>query len=178
MLAFVAQKTFNNIVFGLARIRASFWRLFCKRMGKNVFIMKNCYLMSPGGIEMDSHININHHTTISGQGGLKIGNYVLIGPNCNILTSNHHYMNWERPMLQQGAKCGPVIIEDDVWLGANVVVLPDVKIGRGAIVGANAVVTKNVEPFSIVGGIPAKHIKYRFSDEEMEKAKEITCNRK
>ena len=59
----------------------------------------------------------------------------------------------------------PVEIGNDVWIGANVVILPGVKIGDGAILAAGAIVTKDVEPYSIVGGVPAKHIKYRFSDE-------------
>jgi maltose O-acetyltransferase len=142
-------------------------------MGKYVYIMKGCYLMSPAGIEIGHHVSINHHATLSGQGRLVIGNYVLIGPNCNVLTSNHGFSDWKKPILIQSVCVGPITIEDDVWLGANVVVLPNVKIGRGAIVGANAVVTKDVEAYSIVGGVPAKLIKYRFPAEEIEQARNI-----
>lgn len=155
-------------------MRARFWKLFIKKMGKKVFIMDSCIISSPLGIEIGDHVCINHHTTISGKGSLKIGNFIMIGPNCNILTADHGSKNQTEPMMFQEIVYGPVEIEDDVWLGANVVILPNVKIGRGAIVGANAVVTKNVPAFAIVGGVPAKLIRYRFSKEEMEKLKNET----
>lgn len=173
MLAYLLQKIFNETVFLISRLRANFWRLFCKKMGKYVYVMHGCQLMSPAGIEIGKHVNISHDTTLSGMGGLVIGNYVMIGPNCNILTANHGFSDWRKPMLVQPVKSGPVSIGDDVWLGANVVVLPNVRIGKGAIVGANAVVTKDVEAYSIVGGVPAKLIRYRFSEEEIEKAKAV-----
>ncbi|MDD5476675.1 MAG: acyltransferase [Candidatus Omnitrophica bacterium] len=145
-----------------------------KRMGKKVYIMNSCMIGSPSGIEIGDHVCINHHTTISGIGSLKIGSFVMIGPNCNILTANHGFSDLGKPMMFQDIAIGSVEIGDDVWLGANVVILPNVKIGRGAIVGANAVVTEDVPAFAIVGGVPARLIKYRFSQEGMEKAKNET----
>ena len=174
MLVYILQKIFNKTVFLISRLRANFWHLFCKKMGNHVYIMKNCQLMSPAGIKIGNHVNIGRYSILSGYSDLVIGNYVMIGPNCNILTANHGFSGWEESMIAQPVKCGPVIIGDDVWLGANVVVLPNVRIGRGAIVGANAVVTKDVEAYSIVGGVPAKLIRYRFSEEEIEKAKAVT----
>ena len=82
------------------------------------------------------------------------------------------FKDWGKPIRFQAFESGPVIIEDDVWLGANVVVLPNVKIGKGAIIGANAVVTKNVAPYSIMGGVPAKFIKYRFSSDDIVEAEQ------
>ncbi|MBW6442120.1 chloramphenicol acetyltransferase, partial [Patescibacteria group bacterium] len=61
-------------------------------------------------------------------------------------------------------------IEDGVWIGANVMILPGVHVGQGAVIGANAVVSKDVKPYEIVGGVPAKHIKYRFSEQEKDVA--------
>lgn len=81
------------------------------------------------------------------------------------------YGKWEGNHPWGGPKvCNnpPVVIGNDVWIGANVIILPGVKVGDGAILAAGAVVTKNVEPYSIVGGVPAKHIKYRFSQEMRE----------
>lgn len=173
----ILQHFYNNIVFGIGKIRANFWRIFLNKMGKNCFIMSNCNIGSPRGISLGNSVSINHHTTISGHDKLIIGNYVMIGPNCNILTANHGYSDIRKPMIQQELLYGPIEIEDDVWLGANVIILPNTKIGRGSIVGANAVVTKNVEPYSIVGGVPAKIIKYRFSKKKISEAKKIDWNK-
>jgi len=80
-------------------------------------------------------------------------------------------------MTLQKNKCKEVVIEDDVWIGANVVVSPGVHIKRGAIVGANSVVTKDVDAYSIVGGAPAKFIKYRFDQETIKKASKVDLSK-
>ncbi|RYZ99536.1 MAG: acyltransferase [Sphingobacteriaceae bacterium] len=92
----------------------------------------------------------------------RIGNYVLIAQNVAILAVTHNFDRLDIPIIQQGStKPDPVTIEDDVWIGRNVIVLPGVTIGKGAIIGASAVVTKDVAPNAIVGGVPAKLIRYR-----------------
>jgi len=166
------QEFYNKFVFCFASIRAGFWKMFLKKVGKKVYIMHSCMISSPSGIEIGDHVCINHHTTISGIGLLKIGSFVMIGPNCNILTANHGFSDHTKPMMFQKAVLGRIEIEDDVWLGANVVILPNVKIGRGAIIGANAVVTEDVPAYAVVGGVPAKLIKYRFSKDEIERVKD------
>ncbi|EOR94083.1 Tetrahydrodipicolinate N-acetyltransferase [Arcticibacter svalbardensis MN12-7] len=65
--------------------------------------------------------------------------------------------------LQGSTKASPVIIESDVWIGSNVVVLPGIRIGKGSVVGTGSVVTKNIAPYAVVGGVPAKIIKFRVS---------------
>jgi acetyltransferase-like isoleucine patch superfamily enzyme len=165
------KQLYNRIAFLRGKLRSSFWRLFVKKMGREVYLLKNCTLLSPEGIEFGDFVWVNHHTSLSGQGGLKIGNFVMIGPNCNVLTSTHNFHEWTKPMSHQGVSNGAVEIGDDVWIGANAVILPNVKIGRGSVIGANAVVSTDVEPFSIVGGVPAKLIKYRFEGENLERAK-------
>ena len=94
-------------------------------------------------------------------GKIIIGDNVMTGPNCCFFAFNHGMEKNEIPMIEQETKDSNIIIEDDVWFGANVIVLPGVRIGKGCVIAAGAVVTKNVEPFSIVGGNPAKLIKYR-----------------
>ena len=103
-------------------------------------------------------------------GGVIIGDGVLIASNVQILSIDHNYSNWEYPIVCQKVIKEQVIIEDACWIGVNAVILPGIKIGKGAIIGANAVVTKDVEPFSIVGGVPAKFIKFRFSQEVIDVA--------
>jgi maltose O-acetyltransferase len=88
-----------------------------------------------------------------------IGNNVMIAPGCVILDKLHNHSKISLPMTLQGSSARtPPIIQDDVWLGQNVIVMPGVQIGKGAIVGAGAVVTRDIKPFTVVGGIPAKFI--------------------
>ena len=89
------------------------------------------------------------------------GKNVLIGPNVVIRSSNHNYAEINVPIINQGMTKGEIIIEDNVWISSNCVILPNCTIGEGAIVAAGAVVTKDIEPYSIVGGIPAKKIGVR-----------------
>ncbi|MBO5067563.1 MAG: transferase, partial [Clostridia bacterium] len=101
-------------------------------------------------------INANLH------GPVIIGNDVMMGPECIIYTRNHEFSNTDIPMNQQGfSEIKEVVIGNDVWIGGRVIILPGVHIGNGAIIGAGAVVTKDVPEYSIVGGNPAKVIKYR-----------------
>ena len=95
-------------------------------------------------------------------GPTKIGNNVMMGQDCLLYTRNHDFSDVEKPMIDQGFSSKEIIIiEDDVWIGARVIILPGVKIGKGSIIGAGAVVTKDVDPYSMVGGVPAKLIKKR-----------------
>ena len=87
---------------------------------------------------------------------------VMMGPNVSIYTSNHKFDRTDIPMIKQGnSETKPVIIENDVWIGANVIILPGVTIHEGSIIAAGAVVTKDVECYTIVAGNPAKVIKKR-----------------
>ena len=90
-----------------------------------------------------------------------IGKNVMIAPSVTIRDTDHKFSDVDRPMIDQGIESTPVIIEDDVWIGHGASVLRGVKIGTGAIVAAGAVVTKDVRPFSIVGGVPAREISFR-----------------
>lgn len=98
---------------------------------------------------------INMGCTFQDWGGIEIGNNCLIGHNCTICTVNHS----KDPDRRADMEFRPVRIQDKVWIGANVTILPGVTIGEGAIVAAGAVVTKDVAPNTISGGVPAKEIK-------------------
>lgn len=97
---------------------------------------------------------------------LTIGNNVMFGPNVTIRGGNHNTSQIGQYMLDVKIKRDeddqPVIIEDDVWVGTRAIILKGVRIGRGAIISAGAVVTKDVDPYSIVGGIPARRLKWRW----------------
>ena len=97
---------------------------------------------------------------------VKVGSYVMFAPRVMVTGADHDICVPGVPMYFSKRPHLPVtIIEDDVWLGARSIVLAGVKIGRGAVVGAGAVVTKDVEPFTIVAGVPAKVVKHRFVDQ-------------
>ncbi|NAY91638.1 acyltransferase [Muricauda sp. JGD-17] len=118
------------------------------------------YISNADKLRIGQHTRINENVFL--QGEISIGDYVMIAPKAAIYTRTHVFSSIEKPMLLQGdTEPSPVIVEDDVWIGINAVILPGLTIGKGAIVGANAVVTENVEPYTIVGGVPAKTIKKR-----------------
>ena len=94
-------------------------------------------------------------------GGVEIGKYVQVGPNTVIHSANHNFDDIDLPICKQGHTPKKVKIEDDVWIAAGCIILPGVTIGKGAVIAAGAVVTKDVEPYSVVAGAPAKKIKDR-----------------
>ena len=92
-------------------------------------------------------------------GEIRIGKNVSIGPNVVIRASNHRYRSKSLPIKTQGHTGGVIIIGDDVWIGANCVILSGAVIGEGSVIGAGAVVNKGIPPYSLAGGVPAKVIK-------------------
>ena len=105
--------------------------------------------------EVGERTFINSGCKFQDQGGIRIGNDCLIGHNATLCTINHN----QDPEHRGDMVFKPIIIKDKVWLGANVTICPGVTVGEGAIIAAGAVVTKDVEPRTIVGGVPAKFIK-------------------
>lgn len=140
-------------------IRATLCRFMLKKCGKNVNVERGAVFGFNIEIGDDSGIGIN--AQLHSGGGIKIGDNVMMGPDVVILTENHKHDDLNISMNKQGGEAAPVVIDDDVWIGIRVIILPGVRIGRSSIIGAGAVVTKDVPPFSIVGGNPAKILKKR-----------------
>jgi maltose O-acetyltransferase len=110
-------------------------------------------------ISIGNRCQINHGCRL---GNVIIGDFVMIGIDVIFITQLHNSSSMEIPMACQGKiKCPPSVIENDVWIGTRVVIMPGIRIGKGAIVGACAVVTKDVPPYAVVAGVPARIIKYR-----------------
>lgn len=109
--------------------------------------------------EISPHIRIGDRSELGCNclvyGSVTIGKDVLMGPGVKIITRNHIFRDPTVPIREQGEEEKPVIIEDDVWIGANVVILPGVTVGRGAVLAGGAIVSRNVPAFAIVGGVPA-----------------------
>ena len=128
--------------------------------GKNVRVEPMAFFHSGRSISIGDDSSIGERSRLLGR--IIIGKDVMMGEEVIILTHNHNFDRLDIPMCQQGFKKEePVTIADDVWIGARVIILPGVIVGKGAILAAGAVVTKDVPPYAIVGGNPARVIKMR-----------------
>lgn len=125
----------------------------------------NVLLGLPGdGLKMGDHSNIGPYAFIGCSGFIEIGSHVMMGPRVSLLAENHNFARTDISIKAQGVTRSFIKIEDDCWLGANCTVLAGVTVGRGSIVAAGAVVTRDVPPFSIVGGVPARILKSRLAN--------------
>lgn len=114
-----------------------------------------------GWLQLGVRSSVNPFTLLSGFGGLTIGNDVRIGSHCAVLSSSHRFESTDVTIREQGVLASATVIEDDVWLGAGCTVIGGVRIGRGSIIGAGSVVTRDVPPWSIATGVPAKVVRSR-----------------
>ena len=152
-------------------------------IGENVVFETGVLVFHPGNIVLGSNIYIGHNSILKGYykslmeigsdtwigqgcffhsaGGLKIGNAVGIGPMVKILTSHHDDRNPELAVLELPLIFKPVVIEDGADIGTGSVILPGVTIGRNSIIGAGSVVTRDVQPFAVYAGVPAKFLRMR-----------------
>lgn len=181
-------KSSKGLIFKEPGVRVSFAsKISC---GKNVLLKRNShiYALSKNGIKIGDNfslgehaiiectgvlrsigeslvigdnVGINHYCFIGVRGKIKIGNNVIFGPRVSVFSENHNSENLNIPIKDQGETRKTTIIEDNVWIGANSVILAGVTIGSGAIIAAGAVVSKDVKPNTVVGGVPAKLIRYR-----------------
>lgn len=130
-----------------------------------VYIGRNCILLAGAGrggyIRMGEGSLLYHGVSLYGGGGLTIGRLVRVGGGASMVTTNRIFDDPNVPIIEQGHRSAPIVIEDDVWIGLNAVILCGVTVGRGAVVGAGAVVTKDVPPGTVVAGVPARVITKR-----------------
>ena len=143
-------------------IRNIILKQFIKHLGNNTAIRRNVDFRSIQHISIGSGCTINKNALLDGRGGLlKIGDNVDIAQDVQIWTLQHDYNS---PYYKTIGK--PVVIENYVWIGSRAIILPGVTIGEGSVVAAGAVVTKNITPYTIVAGVPAKPIALRSSNLE------------
>lgn len=169
-------------------------------LGRNVYIDQGCYLHAcPGGITLGDNTYVMHgavlhvynfrnlpHAHISigqdcligelnvlrGQGGITIGDRVFTAPLVQMLAVNHVYQDPQVPMVEQGITAEGIIVEDDVWIGAGAILTDGIRVGKGSVIAAGSVVTKDVPPHTVVGGVPAKILK-RIDGQGLDIGKEI-----
>ena len=117
----------------------------------------SCINNAMGDVIIGDHTRVGLHNTIIGP--VTIGDHVNLAQGITVTALNHNFADTDKRIDEQGVSTIPVVIEDDIWIGANAVVLPGVTIGHHSVVAAGAVVTKDVPPHSLVAGVPAKIIK-------------------
>lgn len=150
--------SYSSLHLGQKQLRAFCGRLMLAKCGTDVNIEPNATFSNR--VTLGDYSGIGSNAKIYGE--CHIGNYVMMGQDVTIITRNHAFDRTDIPMMQQGFDAErPVTIDDDVWIGDRVLILAGVHIGKGAIIGAGAVVTKDVPPYAIVGGNPAHIIRMR-----------------
>lgn len=141
-------------------MRAYFGKLYLRKAGKKINIQRHTQFSHR--CTLGDYSGIGEHSRLFGE--VEIGKYVMMGTFCTVYTQNHAFSRTDIPMCFQGADVEKkVVIEDDVWIGGNVTILPGVHVHKGAIIGASAVVTKDVPEYAVVAGNPARVVKYRKS---------------
>lgn len=128
--------------------------------GKNINIERGAFFGSGKRIQIGDNSGLGENC--QAPDNIQIGRDVMMGPDVLIIGKNHKFEDLQTPMRLQGAKdAPPVVIGDDVWIGARVIILPGITINKGAIIGAGSVVTQDVPPFAIYAGNPARIIRFR-----------------
>jgi acetyltransferase-like isoleucine patch superfamily enzyme len=129
-------------------------------VGRGTFLESGVTLHSARGrIRLGQRVYLSRGVTVGAVGLVEIGDYALVAPGCYITDADHRFDDLVVPVPDQGMSSkGPTVLEDNVWLGANVVVTSGVRIGRRSVIAANSVVTKDVPEFSLAAGVPARVI--------------------
>jgi len=135
-------------------------------IGANTLVMHGSVLhvynfrnLPQAGIRIGRDSLIGEYSVIRGQGGVTIGDRVYTSPMTQIIAVNHVFNDPNRPFIEQGITAEGIVIEDDVWIGSSAVITDGVRVGKGSIVAAGAVVTHDVPPHTVVAGIPARVVK-------------------
>lgn len=159
LLAQHLPPSYSGIKIGQKKLRAFCGKLMLSHCGIHVNIEKNALFSSKVSLGNYSGIGVGAKI----YGACTIGDYVMMGEGVTIITRNHEYGRTDIPMMQQGfEEERPVIIGNDVWIGDKVIIMPGVHIGDGCIIGAGAVVTRDIPPYSIAVGVPARVIRSRL----------------
>jgi maltose O-acetyltransferase len=142
------------------RIRRFLARRMLDECGAEVNVEHGAWFGSGRGIRLGDRSDLGMDALIMGP--LTVGADVMMGPRCVLISDSHAIGDTGRPMNRQGfVPARPIVVEDDVWIGAGVTILPGVRIGRGSVIGAGSVVAKDVPPWSVAVGNPARVVRQR-----------------
>ena len=137
-------------------------------IGNNVSILDNTIIECTGvlrnigeGLIIGNNVGFAQNCFIQVRGAVNIGNNVIFGPYSKVFSENHNFSDLNIPIRDQGEIRESVKIEDNVWIGANATILSGVTVGEGSVIAASSLVNKDVPPFSVVAGVPAKIIRKR-----------------
>lgn len=139
------------------------------RLADGVRLGHGCRLhaVDNGRLEIGPDTALSPGVTVDASSGLiRLGRQVAIGPGTVIRAANHRFDRTDVPIMLQGHDYGEVLVEDDVWIAANCTITPGVRIGRGAVIGAGAVVTRDVPPMTVAAGVPARPLRQRGNRED------------
>jgi maltose O-acetyltransferase len=142
-------------------LRTFAYALLFKRLGGFAWIQPGVTFVQSNRLRIGAHFGVNTGSYLNAIGGLTIGDYVLIGSNVTISSGRHPIEGRMPPVFARPAVPDPIVIEDDVWIGAGAVIMPGITLRRGTVIGANAVVTKDTEEYAVMVGIPARKIRSR-----------------
>ncbi|HUO22900.1 MAG TPA: acyltransferase [Caulobacteraceae bacterium] len=144
-------------------LRYPIYKILFHRLGGLPIIQQGVTLVHTRRLSVGKHFGVNTGTYINCLGGVSIGDYVLIGNNVTISSGKHTLEGAEPPIFARPSVPEPITIEDDVWIGANAVIMPGITLAKGTVVAANAVVTRSTEPYMVVAGVPAQPRRSRIA---------------
>jgi maltose O-acetyltransferase len=142
-------------------LRIAYLKMLGMRAGSSTYLFGGSEVVSPQRVEIEGNCHIGRSCQIDGRGGIKIGCNVVIASHSLLITADH-----DPQSSDFRGRLGPIVIEDRVWIGSRAIVLKGVTIGRGAVVAAGSVVHRDVPPWTIVSGVPAKAVGHRSQDQE------------
>ncbi len=163
----VSYETLMSVILSLPRYRVFTWikvvflNFNGAKIHPSVFIYPGVWVAPGRNLTIGREVDLAKDVLIQSAGGVSIGDRTLVGYGTKILSTDHTIPPIGQPFPVSGDKPGRITIEHDVWIGANVVITSGVRIGTGSVIAAGSVVTKDVPPNSVVGGVPAKQIKMR-----------------
>jgi acetyltransferase-like isoleucine patch superfamily enzyme len=163
----VSAESIMQIIFLLPRFRflnglkSYFLKLMGAKVAKGVVYYSGVWIFPCRGLVLGKNVDLAKDVLITTSGGVEIGDNTLVGYRTQILSSNHVIPSNRGKIFLGGHLHQKVCIRNDVWIGANCIILPGVTIGEGAVVAAGSVVTKDVDDFTIVAGVPARIIRKR-----------------
>ena len=141
-------------------IRSTCYHPFLSSAGA-VDVAEHTHIRMPWRLRCGRQVSIGRGCQLTCTEGITLGDDVLLGPGVLLVSNNHEWTDPDRHIRDQGLRGAPIVVGDDVWIGANVVVLPGVTIGSGSVVAAGAIVRDDVPPYAVVAGAPARVVSWR-----------------